>query len=130
VEALRYNYLAKYPQHTPRASQRHRVLVLGDVLRASTERMLGLLAEAVGRLTTDAAYTLKLHPLKLHPNAPIDVHRYPMMNLQVTANPLSALLNDCGVVVASAATAAAVEAYIAGVPVGRLTSVPYAIGLA
>ena len=107
-ESLRYNYLLGLPRPSRVGrSGSPRVLVLGEMRRSATERMLAQMAEAVGRL--DISITLKPHP-----SSPVDLERCPLPGLKTVDRPLVEVLPDFDLVVASHATAAGIEAYLAG----------------
>ena len=55
--------------------------------------------------------------VKPHPNCPINPTDYPKLNIELTVDSLSNLLNNCDAAYTSAVTSAAVEAYCAGIPV-------------
>jgi surface carbohydrate biosynthesis protein (TIGR04326 family) len=116
VEALRYLYLADLPpiQSIANATSTaaFRVLVLSDYLPAVTRRQIQWLMEAVPLLPPDTNYIVKSHP-----NCPVKASDYPLLTMQVTSLPLSKLLSECDVVYASNITAAAADAYSAGLPV-------------
>lgn len=114
-EALRYGYLNDL-QLRP-ASQRLpggaiKVLILGEYLRAGTIKMLKLLETAVAGISPPAAYTVKPHP-----NCPVNSADYPALHLKVVHDPLGNILHDFDVAYSSNMTSAAVDAYLAGLPV-------------
>ncbi len=114
-EALRYSYLYDF---RPRVSaqlpdnDRTRVLVLGDVASGSTIKLLRLLEAAV-RLTPNSP----ILTVKPHPNCAVDAKDYPSIRFTVLTNPLGEILSDFDIAYSSSSTSAAVDAYLAGLPV-------------
>ena len=110
-ESLRYNYLLGLPASAPeeRAFPLS-VLVLGEMRRSVTVAMLSQLAEVVGHI--DMSVTLKPHPI-----SPIGLGMFPTLNLQTVDRPLAEVLPAFDVAIASHATTAGVEAYVAGLRV-------------
>lgn len=113
VEALRFRHLLK-PQvrGASGAGKALRVLVCGDFLAATNQKLLSWLSEAASSLPSDTSYVLKPHPAY-----PIARHEYAPLSLQVTNAPLDELFADCSVVFTSNITSVAVDAYCAGLPV-------------
>src|SRR5262249_53433368 len=117
VEALRYLGLAELAAPRP---ERHRtsrgedaqVLVLGEIAPASMRQLLLLLEHAMGLLPKDFRFTFKPHP-----SYAVDLTHYPGFVAAQTQEPLSALLDRYDIVVASNSTSAAVDAFVAGLPV-------------
>lgn len=116
VEALRYLYLADPPEARMRAQEapinRLRVLTLCDYLPVVTQRQLQWLAQAAHQLPMDTRYIVKPHLA-----CPVLASDYPSLKLEIAKLPLAELLSDCDVAYTSNITAAAVDAYCAGVPV-------------
>lgn len=116
VEALRYLYLADLPPIQSIANAPStaalRVLILSDYLPAVTRRQMQWLMEAAPLLPSDTRYIVKAHP-----NCPVKSSDYPSLPLRVTVLPLAKLLDECDVVYSSNITAAAADAYSAGLPV-------------
>ena len=114
-EAVRFGYLQGLGT---RVSGRRsnggpvRVLILGDVMSASTDHLLSTLAAAVGMQTATMAYTVKPHP-----NCMVRPQDYPSLSLQVLTDPLAGILRDFDVACASNSTSAGLDAYLAGLPV-------------
>jgi surface carbohydrate biosynthesis protein (TIGR04326 family) len=117
VEALRYLYLNKL---SPRCLEEGKVnpqktlhvLVLGDYLLAAIRHQIELLAAAVKLLPFNTHCTVKPHPA-----CEINSIDYPLLHIHMTSAPLAELLADCDVAFTSNITSAAVDAYVAGVPV-------------
>ena len=108
-EALRYLHLTR---GTPRALERTegvRLLVLGDFLHDSTERLLALVACA--RECGGGALQVWVKP---HPNCPVDLERHAGLGLRVVAEPVPQLVPLVHLVLASNTTSAAVDAYVGG----------------
>jgi surface carbohydrate biosynthesis protein (TIGR04326 family) len=114
-EAVRYAYLNDL--RAAPAQQRARdatikVLILGDITSESTTKLLRLLEGAVGQLPTQPAFTVKPHP-----NCMVNAQDYPSLSLTVVTNALAEILLDFDIAYASSSTSAAVDAYLAGLPV-------------
>ena len=73
---------------------------------------MNLLAQALPALPAGTVITVKPHP-----GCPIHLADYPSLCMLVTMEPFSKLLVECDVAYTSEATAAAVDAYCAGVPI-------------
>ncbi len=115
VEALRFLHLSNPPTgHQRNRSYRNemRVLVCGDFLTETNERIISWLKIAATTLENDTAYIFKPHPAY-----PFSIIDYPMLKFEISEAPLADLLADCDVVFASNITSAAVDAYCSGVPV-------------
>lgn len=114
-EALRYQYLrAGSPMRDPRGggSEPLRVLILGDYASGLTRRMLHLLEQASTHLSMPVSFTARPHP-----SSPIVASDFPTLDFRIRSDPLANLLQMCDVAYSSNATSAAVDAYLAGVPV-------------
>jgi len=116
AEALRYTYLRGMLARTDRATSRGKrpieVLVLGDYSPDATTRMLRLLA------AIDPIAARQIHlTLKPHPRSPVDRDDHPGLEFDVRMTPLEQLLSNADVAFSSNKTSAAVDAYVAGVPV-------------
>jgi surface carbohydrate biosynthesis protein (TIGR04326 family) len=125
VEALRYLHLlglsdprapgaASAAPSWPVLSARPtiRVLVLGDLIPASMHYLLRLLEEATPRVTPRFEFTLKPHP-----GLTVDLAAYPGLRAGETREGLGAILAGFDIAIAANCTSAAVEAFIAGLPV-------------
>ncbi len=118
VEALRFLYLANAHLRKPLSispnSPMH-LLVLGDYFERNTKTQLRLLGEAVKSFPHDLKITVKPHPARS-----VFAADYPNLKMQVVAEPVAQLLNQCHIAYTSSITAAAVDAYLTGVPVVTL----------
>jgi surface carbohydrate biosynthesis protein (TIGR04326 family) len=115
AEALRYQYLAGMKPHVRAPGSAltvRRILILGDVLRDATHRLLKMLVEAVVPADGHLEFTLKPHPLCM-----VEASDYPSLRLALTNSPLGEILADYDLAYASNGTSAAVDAYLAGLPV-------------
>jgi surface carbohydrate biosynthesis protein (TIGR04326 family) len=114
-EALRYNYLSTLPQKSPcevHAQGPLRVLILGDYVVQMTRDMLAALTAALPYLSPDARFTLKAHPY-----SPVDTADYPALPIHLMTERLGANMLEFDVAFSSNLTSAAVDAYLAGLPV-------------
>lgn len=114
-EALRYGYLSNLsPWHSSRkvAEAPIRVLILGDYLASGTIKMLQLLETAASRISVPATYTVKPHP-----NYAVRAADYPSLHLSVVMDSLGDIMPSFDVAYSSNMTSAAVDAYLAGLPV-------------
>jgi surface carbohydrate biosynthesis protein (TIGR04326 family) len=127
VEALRYLSLAEAATsrqrrlrsrsvppglQPPASSQSISVLVLGEIDFASTHHLLQMLEGAVALLTPAYRFMFKAHP-----GCAVDLANYPALAAAETQQPLGEILSEYAAVVAANSTSAAVDAFIAGVPV-------------
>ena len=114
-EALRYGYLSNLPPwHSSREVTEApiRVLILSDYMASGTIKMLKLLEVAVSHISVPATYTVKSHP-----NYVVKASDYPSLHLSVVIDPLGDVMHSFDVVYSSNMTSAAVDAYLAGLPV-------------
>lgn len=114
-EALRYGYLNDL--RTGHSSRKVKgdpiqVLILGDYMPSNTIKMLQLLEVAAPLISDPIAYTVKPHP-----NWLVESTGYPSLQLKVVTDPLGKILHDFDVAYSSNMTSAAVDAYLAGMPV-------------
>lgn len=116
VEALRYLYLCNNGIQPNLACDESnsalRVLVLGDYLMSNTQLQMRLLEKAIQLLPQPVKITVKSHP-----NTPVQMTDYPKLKMEMSMEPVSALLAGCDVAYTSSVTAASVDAYCSGVPV-------------
>jgi surface carbohydrate biosynthesis protein (TIGR04326 family) len=112
VEALRYLHVRQ--QNVPRAAARRDrplVLICGDNIPGSNERLMATVQQAAAALPDRTTYVFKPHKA-----APFDVSPYAIA-VSIDTRSLTALLEECDVVVTGGMTSAAVDAYFAGVTV-------------
>jgi surface carbohydrate biosynthesis protein (TIGR04326 family) len=125
VEALRYLNLAGLATRPGHNGTRHdegafptgaapalKVLVLGDLIPASMHHLLAMLVEAMKLLPRQCQVTFKPHP-----GYAVDLARYRSLAACETAEPLAQILPEYDVAVCANSTSAAVDAYVAGLPV-------------
>ena len=89
-----------------------RILVLGDYVRESTMKLMSMLVDAASKVPKDMSFAVKAHP-----GCPVDLKAYPSVTFTSVSGPLDRVLGDFDIAVSSHATSAAVDAYLAGVPV-------------
>ena len=114
-EALRYGYLNDIrPWHSSRQAMEGpiRVLILGDFLPSGTIKMLQLLEAAVSHISVLATYTVKPHS-----NFMVKSEDYPSLHVKIVMDPLGEILHDYDIAYSGNMTAAAVDAYLVGLPV-------------
>lgn len=115
-EALRYNYLAGSPaavaDHRASTGRPLNVLILGDFQPADTLRMMKMLEAAVAAIPSGTKFVAKPHP-----NLDIRAEDYPTLQLTVTTDHLSKIVHGFDVAYSSNMTSAALDAYLAGLPV-------------
>jgi surface carbohydrate biosynthesis protein (TIGR04326 family) len=112
-EALRFEYL--YGQQARRTSTKPagaemRLLVLGEYSAVGTGKLLQLLEATVAQIPT-MVITIKPHPGNI-----VIAADYPLLSLSVNTEPLEKVLNDYDVVYSGNMTSAAVDVYLAGLP--------------
>lgn len=125
VEALRYLNLAGLATRSGRDGARHheavppaaaplalKVLVLGDLIPTSMHHLLGMLVDAMTLLPRQCQVTFKPHP-----GYAVDLAKYRSLAAAETAEPLAQILSEYDVAVSANSTSAAVDAYVAGLPV-------------
>ncbi len=88
------------------------MLILGDVATASTIKLLRLLEAAADRMPAQPIFAVKPHP-----NCMVDAEHYPSLRPTVLTNALGEILYDFDIAYCSSSTSAAVDAYLAGLPV-------------
>jgi surface carbohydrate biosynthesis protein (TIGR04326 family) len=79
---------------------------------ASTIKLLRLLEAAVERMPTHPIFAVKPHP-----NCMVEAESYPSLRLTVLTRTLGEILYDFDIAYCSSSTSAAVDAYLAGLPV-------------
>jgi surface carbohydrate biosynthesis protein (TIGR04326 family) len=115
VEALRFIHLlnrAAAGASTKSLNNALQVLVCGDFLSSTTNKMLSWLGTAAQSLPAEIRYVLKPHPAY-----PVKASDFPSLTLEVTEASFAELFLNCDVVFTSNITSAAVDAYCSGIPV-------------
>lgn len=115
VEALRFTHLLNpITANVPKTSSRNtlNVLVCGDFLSSTNDKMLSWLVIAARSLSSEMRYILKPHPAY-----PVKLNNFPSLALEITDAPFAELFVDCDVVFTSNITSVAVDAYCSGMPV-------------
>ena len=118
VEALRYLNLmgmaAKRSIVKPLVFQSRKVnvLVLGEMNPESMHHFLGLLEGTMKLLPSDYRFTVKAHP-----GHAVNLADYPGLQADAITESLDRVLGGYDIVIASNNTSAAVDAYVAGLPV-------------
>lgn len=112
-EALRYGYLkdlqaAQILRTAPKG--KIKLLILGDYKSSLTLKMLQMLAAA--QIFSEVECTVKPHP-----NFPIQATDFPALPFQMVTAPLGEVLQNYDMAYSSNMTSAAVDAYLAGLPV-------------
>ena len=118
VEALRYMKLTtsdKNP-HTRKMAMpplgKVNVLILGELLPASMNRLLELVQAAAKNLPDGYQFTFKPHP-----GYSVDLSNFANLEAKQTTEALDLILQDYDVAISANSTSAAVDAYISGLPV-------------
>ena len=114
-EALRYGYLKDLRAATGRTrvqGEPAKVLILGELSLASTTKLLRLIEAMAPRMAGRYTYAVKPHPA-----CPVDPQDFPGVPLALVTDPLGKILRDYDMVCSSNSTSAAVDAYLAGLPV-------------
>jgi surface carbohydrate biosynthesis protein (TIGR04326 family) len=88
------------------------VLVLGDLIPTSMRHLLDMLVDAMTLLPRQCQITFKPHP-----GYAVDLAKYRSLGAGETAEPLSQILPEYDVAICANSTSAAVDAYVAGLPV-------------
>lgn len=113
VEALRYLDLPRTASKRVWDPARKKVLILGDIIPASMHNLLVTLTNAIKYLPSGWRFTFKPHPIY-----PVKLADYPgLENVDQRNEALDRILDEYDVVLAANSTSAAVDAYLAGLPV-------------
>ena len=112
VEALRYLYLLSWENTKKNLSGRKKVLVCGDYEQSTNRTILKCLEKAVGMLPTCPEVIIKPHPV-----SSLEIPKGFGLKYSLDSRPLLELFTECHVVIASAITSAALDAYYCGLPV-------------
>lgn len=111
VEALRFMHLTQLQNRATEVGRLRRILVCGDFLSATNDRILEWLDYASQNLSKGAIVIFKPHPaFPYNPDSAIAER----VGLRLDERPLMELLPDSDIVITSAITSAAVDAYCAG----------------
>ena len=114
-EALRYSHINDIrvgQSSTKEKIKTINVLILGDHNPSATTKMLRLLEAATQHIITLTEYTVKSHP-----NFTVKVEDHSSLNLKVVISPLGEVIHDFDIAYSSNSTSAALDAYLAGLPV-------------
>lgn len=114
-EALRFGHLNDMQMRDSAIEDESaviRVLILGDYLSTDTANLLRMLEAAAPHMPGIKRYTVKPHP-----NCTVEREDYPSLDLDVVTDPLGDILNGYDCAYCSALTTAALDAYLAGLPV-------------
>jgi surface carbohydrate biosynthesis protein (TIGR04326 family) len=117
VEALRFMHLGRSSHSDTHGKSRHKVktiLICGDFLSTTNDRIFGWLQRRENDLPAGANFIFKPHPA--FPYEP-DAEFATRIGLHVDERSLGELLPECEIVITSAITSAAVDAYCAGTQV-------------
>jgi len=115
VEALRYLHLGKHcskNNKTKKTNSTLTVLVCGDFLSSTSEKMLSWLVIAADSLPSGTKYFFKPHPAY-----PLNTEKFPTLSLHITEANFTELFDVCDVVFTSNITSASVDAYYSGIHV-------------
>lgn len=122
VEALRYIALSGLAEQrgatqsgglsTPSETAPRKVLILGDLMPASMDYLMNLVENTLELLQVPCEFTLKPHP----GNTP-ELPRFARLQVSLTSEPLWKILGRFDAAIAANTTSAAVDAYVAGLPV-------------
>jgi surface carbohydrate biosynthesis protein (TIGR04326 family) len=113
VEAQRYLGLAELSsiKQVNKEKSNRRVLILGDIMPTSTQRLLRTLTDLPTDLRNNLDFVFKPHP------GNDTIEEYPNVCLTLTRRPLAEILADFDIVYGANPTSAVVDAYVAGLPV-------------
>ena len=114
VEALRYQHLDRYKsikQENDNFQASGDILILGDVMPSTTNRMMNFLNQSHDVLNNFNIF------IKSHPNNPIISAQYSKLDLLETNKNLEDLFTSMKYVISTSYTAASLEAYCAGLSV-------------
>ena len=119
VEALRYLYLNDLSTQTRNSfdkiktkKQKLIFLLLGDIKRDTTNRMLAEVEKAFPSF--QEKYDIWVKP---HPANHVNLECYPKLEAELTSQPLAELFPQVNLALASVLTSSALDAFCAGIPV-------------
>jgi surface carbohydrate biosynthesis protein (TIGR04326 family) len=114
-EAIRFSFTNSIDANTKKEFHNNkliRILILGDYLPASTNKLLNVVGEAFN------SHFYKYHfTIKPHPNYIISSENFQINNLKVIVDPLNKIMHNYDIVISGNSTSAAVDAYIFGLPI-------------
>jgi surface carbohydrate biosynthesis protein (TIGR04326 family) len=117
VEALRFLHLSATKKSDDRTGEALRILICGDFLKKTTDKMFRTIAAMSRSAGIDAKYIFKPHPA--FPYNP-DPEHVSQLKLLISEETLSTLLQQVDVVLTSPPTSASVDAYCSGLQVIQL----------
>lgn len=119
VEALRFQYLARFSRPSPEAPAKRlasgeplKLLLMGDFTRKQTMAMVDCLRQALGLITRPVSITFKSHPA-----CPFDQQDVSDMDVEYTNQPLADILPNFALAFSSNTSSAGLDALLAGLPV-------------
>ncbi len=118
VEALRFLHLLnRSSEHTSMKSPSKtlKVLICGDFLSSTNQKMLSWLSIAAKSLPPETSYVLKPHPAY-----PVKMSDFRSITFEMSDVSLAELFADCDVVFTSNISSAAVDAYCSGIPIVQM----------
>ena len=114
TEALRFEYLYKINVKNFIQEEKGRaikILILGDYMESATIEMLKLLEKATQYISVNTIFTIKSHP-----NFVVKKEDFPLLQFEVTMDPLEEILHKYDISFSSNMTSAAVDAFFFGLP--------------
>ena len=112
IEALRFAHLNNNEGDTHYQEDGLKLLVLGDFVQSNTLFQLDLLKAAVP--LAEDRFTIVYKP---HPICNLDMTKYSMLDMEVVNSDIKELSKTCDLAFTSSMSSAAVDAYMAGLPV-------------
>lgn len=110
VEALRYLYLGKARMMRDRGIGKKRMVVFGDILVGTTERLLRSVEEVAVELEERYEVSVKSHPANL-----VDLKNFPNLRAKLFEGNIQEVLSEAEVALASVYTSSGLDAACAGV---------------
>lgn len=120
VEALRFFHLLDRPAARPhgaasRPSRGQQVLICGDNIPGSNDKVMRVVEAAAARLPVETEYVFKPHRV-----GAFDPASYPGIRVEVRDDALAEMLEECDIAVTGNITSAAADAYCRGTRVAVL----------
>ena len=112
VEAVRYLNIENSQTKSKIAEGEVNVLILGDMIFESNHILLNLLESVVRLLPCNYKFTFKAHP-----GLNVNLLKYPSIRIKQTSSKLNKILKDFDITLSANSTSAAVDAFLAGLPV-------------